>query len=149
MTDALIRSPLIIAIFAGVLISALGLRLPTPVENFTGLLGSAAAPCALFALGATLAGQPISKGVGEISYMTAFKLLVHPTAVWFTTYLLGIDPFWAAVAILGSALPTAANVFIIAKQYDTYVERASSAILVSTAISVVTVSTLLAVLALR
>ena len=81
--------------------------------------------------------------------MAAFKLLVFPTAVWFTMYLLGIDPFWAAVAILGSALPTAANVFIIAKQYDTYVERTSSAILVSTAISVVTVSTLLAVLTLE
>lgn len=149
VAGALMRNPLIIAIFAGVLISALGLRLPTPVENFTDLLGSAAAPSALFALGATLAGQPISKGIGEVSYMITFKLLVHPTAVWFTTYLLGVDPFWAAVAILGSALPTAANVFIIAKQYDTYVERASSAILVSTAISVATVSTLLAVLTLK
>lgn len=141
---AMVRNPIIIAIFAGVLVSAVGLGLPTPVENFTALLGDAAGPCALFALGATLAGFPISTGIGEVSYMTLFKLLVHPTAMWFaTTHLFDVEPLWATVAILGAALPVAANVFIIARQYDTYVERVSSAILVSTAISVVTVSALL------
>ena len=64
VVGALIRNPLIIAIFGGVLISASGLHLPTPVANFTDLLGSAAAPSALFALGATLAASPISKCVG-------------------------------------------------------------------------------------
>jgi malonate transporter len=143
------RNPIIIAIFAGLLVSATGVGLPTPVENFTDLLGRAAGPCALFALGATLTGFPISTGIGEVSYMTFFKLLVHPAAIWFaTTRLFDVDPLWASVAILGAALPVAANVFIVAKQYDTYVERVSSAILVSTAISVVTVSALLTVLPL-
>jgi malonate transporter and related proteins len=143
------RNPIIIAIFAGLLVSATGVGLPTPVENFTDLLGRAAGPCALFALGATLTSFPISTGIGEVSYMTFFKLLVHPAAIWFaTTRLFDVDPLWASVAILGAALPVAANVFIVAKQYDTYVERVSSAILVSTAISVVTVSALLTVLPL-
>jgi hypothetical protein len=63
-----------------------------------------------------------------------------------TTYLFDVDPLWAKVAILGASLPVAANVFIVAKQYDTYVDRTSSAILVSTIVSVVTVSALLTVL---
>ena len=147
VVGAMVRNPIIIAIFAGVLVSAVSLGLPTPIENFTALLGDAAGPCALFALGATLASFPISTGIGEVSYMTLFKLLVHPTAMWFaTTCLFDVDPLWATVAILGAALPVAANVFIIARQYDTYVERVSSAILVSTAISVVTVSALLTIL---
>jgi malonate transporter len=146
---AMVRNPIIVAIFAGVLVSASGLSLPTPIENFTDLLGNAAGPCALFALGATLTSFPISTGIGEVSYMTFFKLLVHPAAIWFaTTHLFDIDPLWAAVATLGASLPVAANVFIVAKQYDTYVERVSSAILVSTAISVITVSTLLTILPL-
>jgi malonate transporter len=146
VTRALARNPLIVAIFAGALISALGLGLPTPVENFTNLLGGAAGPCALFALGATLAGRSLSAGLGEISYMTSFKLFVHPSAMWLTTQLFDVAPLWAAVAILAAALPVAANVFILARQYDTYVDRISSAILLSTAGSVVTVSTLLAVI---
>jgi predicted permease len=149
VADAMVRNPIIVAIFAGVLLSAASLGLPTPVENFTSLLGRAAGPCALFALGATLTSFPISTGIGEVSYMTFFKLLVHPAAIWFaTTRIFDVDPLWATVAILGAALPVAANVFIVAKQYDTYVERVSSAILVSTAISVVTVSALLTILPL-
>ncbi len=149
VAGAMARNPIIVAIFAGVLVSASGLGLPTPVENFTDLLGSAAGPCALFALGATLTSFPISTGISEVSYMTFFKLLIHPAAIWFaTTRLFSVDPLWATVATLGAALPVAANVFIVAKQYDTYVERISSAILVSTAISVVTVSTLLTILPL-
>jgi malonate transporter and related proteins len=147
VAGAMIRNPLMIAIFAGALVSASGLGLPTPIENFTDLLGGAAGPCALFALGATLAGQRISSGIAEVSYMTFFKLLVHPTAMWFTTtQLFDLDPLWATVATLGASLPVAANVFIIAKQYDTYVDRTSSAVLLSTIISVVTVSALLTVL---
>jgi malonate transporter len=147
VAGALARNPLIVAIFAGALFSATGLGLPTPVENFTDLLGGAAGPCALFALGATLAGQHLSSGIAEVSYMTTFKLLIHPAAMYLaTTYLFDVDPLWATVAILGASLPVAANVFIVAKQYDTYVDRTSSAILVSTIVSVVTVSALLTVL---
>ena len=146
VTSALARNPLIVAIFAGALISAIGLGLPTPVENFTDLLGGTAGPCALFALGATLAGRSLSAGLGEVSYMTSFKLFVHPSAMWLTTQLFDVTSLWATVAVLGAALPVAANVFILARQYDTYVDRTSSTILLSTAVSVVTVSTLLAVI---
>jgi malonate transporter len=146
VTGALARNPLVVAIFAGALISAIGLGLPTSVENFTDLLGGTAGPCALFALGATLAGRSLSAGLGEVSYMTSFKLFVHPSAMWLTTQLFDVASLWATVAVLGAALPVAANVFILARQYDTYVDRTSSAILLSTAISVVTVSALLAVI---
>lgn len=42
---------------------------------------------------------------------------------------------WATGAVHGAALPVAANVFILARQHDTYVDRISSAILLSTAVS--------------
>jgi malonate transporter and related proteins len=146
VTGALARNPLIVAIFAGALISAIGLGLPTPVENFTDLLGGTAGPCALFALGATLASRSLSAGLGEVSYMTSFKLFVHPSAMWLTTQLFDVTSLWATVAVLAAALPVAANVFILARQYDTYIDRISSAILLSTAVSIVTVSTLLALI---
>jgi malonate transporter len=79
--------------------------------------------------------------------MTFMKLAVHPTALFFTTTLLfDVQPLWATAALLGAALPIAANVFIVARQYDVYVVRTSSAVLVSTAVSVVSVSGLLIIL---
>jgi malonate transporter and related proteins len=76
--------------------------------------------------------------------MTFMKLALHPAAPFFATILIfGVDPLWATAASLGAALPIAANVFIVARQYDVYVARTSSAILVSTAVSLVSVSALL------
>ncbi len=143
----LARNPLIVSIFAGLAVSAVGLTPPTPLNNFLDLLGGTAGPCALFALGATLAGRSVAGGAAEISYMTALKLFVHPAALLLTTVVIfDVDPLWTSAAILGAALPIAANVFIVARQYDVYVTRASGAVLVSTAVSMVTISALLLVL---
>ena len=143
----LVRNPLIVSIFAGLSVSAVGLTPPTPVNNFLDLLGGTAGPCALFALGATLAGRSVAGGVAEISYMTALKLFIHPAALLLTTAVIfDVNPLWTSAALLGASLPVAANVFIVARQYDVYVTRASGAVLVSTAVSMVTVSALLLVL---
>lgn len=145
--SALARNPLILSIFAGLAVSIAGLSPPTPLANFLDLLGGTAGPCALFALGATLAGRTVAGGTAEISFMTFMKLVLHPAALFFTTTVIfTVDPLWATAALLGAALPIAANVFIVARQYDVYVARTSSAILVSTAVSMITVSALLFVL---
>jgi predicted permease len=79
--------------------------------------------------------------------MTFVKLIIHPAALFLTTTVLfDVRPLWATAALLGAALPIAANVFIVARQYDVYVARTSSAILVSTAVSMISVSVLLVVL---
>jgi malonate transporter len=145
--SALARNPLILSIFAGLAFSATSLTPPEPVTNFLDLLSGTAGPCALFALGATLAGREVAGGAPEVSYMTLMKLIVHPAALFLTTTLIfSVDPLWATAALLGAALPIAANVFIVARQYDVYVARTSSAILVSTAASMISVSALLLVL---
>ena len=145
--SALTRNPLILSIFAGLAISAIRLTPPEPLTNFLDLLGGTAGPCALFALGATLAGRQVAGGTAEVSYMTLMKLAAHPAALYFTTTrLFSVDPLWATAALLGAALPIAANVFIVARQYDVYVSRTSSAILISTAVSMISVSALLLVL---
>ena len=117
------------------------------MNNFLDLLGGTAGPCALFALGATLASRSVAGGAAEIGYMTALKLFVHPAALLLTTAVIfDVDPLWTSAALLGASLPIAANVFIVARQYDVYVTRASGAVLVSTAVSMATVSALLLVL---
>jgi malonate transporter and related proteins len=79
--------------------------------------------------------------------MTLMKLAIHPAAFYFTTSLLfDVDPLWATAGLLGAALPIAANVFIVARQYNVYVARTSSAILVSTAVSMISVAALLLIL---
>jgi hypothetical protein len=141
---ALLRNPLIAAPVLGLLVSATGIALPKPVDNFCGLIGGAAGPCALFALGLFCVGKPLTDNVGEMAWVTLCKLVLQPLATWVLAVpVLGMDRFWAGSCVLLAALPTGALAFTLAQNYGVYVRRASTATLVTTVISVLTVSAVL------
>ena len=80
----------------------------------------------------------------ELSYLLPIKLIVHPLLMYFLLIQIpDLDKVWLHSAVLLAALPTATNVFVIAQQYSIWEERASSAVVVSTAISIITVTTYL------
>lgn len=140
-------NPFVLSIAAGVLYAASGLAVPAPLESFTALLGKAAGPCALFALGATLSQRRMAEGLNEAASMSVFKLFVHPAAMWFSmTQLFAVDPKWATVAVLTAAAPVAGNVYIVAQNFGVHVLRTSSAIVLSTAVAVLSFSALAAIL---
>lgn len=137
----LLKNPIIGAIVLGTLASIFKFPVPEIIMRFVDLLGGAAGPCALFALGASLVGNPISTGIGEVAYMCVIKLVVHPLVLMASMiWLFPVDPDWAKAAIFAATMPVAATVFVLAQQYDTYVRRCSTAVLISTIISVGTVS---------
>ena len=117
---------------------------PAPVGKILTYLSGAAAPCALFAMGVTVALRPMKRVATELPALLLVKLVVHPLAVWLLlTAIGGFGRVWTLTAVLMAALPPALNVFVIGSQYGVYVERASSAILIGTIVSVVTVTALL------
>ena len=138
------RNPLPVSIALGLLVSALGLPLPTPVEKWLDLLGAAAAPCALFAIGLFLSDKSVRSGLAEAGLATLIKLLLQPLlAALILPFFVDPGSVAGQVALLMAALPTAANAFVLARQFDISVEQNSAAVLLSTAFSVVTVSALL------
>jgi len=136
--------PFIIATILGAIVSVFAINLPQPVDTLLDFLAQAAAPAALFILGVTVAYQPLA-GIGrEFPFIVIAKTILHPLLVVVVLSLMGgFDPLWVGVAVLMASLPTAATVFVMAVQYDTYVEGASSAILITTAISFITVTLVL------
>ncbi len=143
----LIRNPLLIAPLLGALVSLSTMPIPKAVGNFLDLMAAAAGPAALFALGLSMFGRELLGDIAEVAWLTALKLLVHPIVTYvFAVHIFALEPVWAKSAIILSALPVGALVFVIAQQYDTYVQRASSAIVITTALSVLTISVLLILL---
>lgn len=137
----LIRSPLLWACAVGMVLSAIQVSIPGPALKFLDLLGAAAGPCALFAMGLFLVGQSVRRGAGEVTWITVVKLVVHPVATWLIAhYLIPLDPLEEAVAVIMAALPTGGLIFVLAQRYGVYVQRATAAILVSTIVSIATVS---------
>ena len=117
---------------------------PAPVDAMLTFLKNAAAPCALFTMGVTVALRPLRQVPREMPALMLIKLVIHPLLVWVVLSWIGNFPrAWVFTAVLMAALPQALNVFVIANQYQTYVERASTAVLIGTLISVVTVTGLL------
>jgi malonate transporter and related proteins len=134
--------PFIIATFVGVSAAALHWQPPQAITAMVDVLARAAAPCALFAMGVTLAMRPLKGVPVELGYIVPVKLIAHPLMCYFMMQIMGdFDPVWVATAVLLASLPTATNVFVLAQQYGVWVEKASAAILVTTMISVLTVTT--------
>ena len=138
-----VKSPLVLSAAAGLGFSALEWEVPPALGTFCDILGAAASPCALFAIGLFMVGRSFTAGMGEVSWLISVKLLIQPVLTWWLAYrVLSMEPVWAASAVILAALPTGALVFVLAQQYDIYVQRSTAAIMVSTVISVVTLSAL-------
>lgn len=136
--------PFILAAVAGLSVAMTQATLPVTIGRMLGLLQNAAAPCALFAMGVTVALRPIKRVSLEMPVLLAIKLVVHPLLVWVVLSLAGdFGRVWTLTAVLMAALPPALNVFVMASQYQTYVERASAIILLGTLMSVLTITLLL------
>ena len=140
----IVLNPLIMSAAAGALAAALHIQLPVAVDKTLLFLQNAAAPTALFVLGVTVALRPFDRVPWEVPGVIAIKLLVHPLIVFGLMLLFG--PFaqpWAAPAVLMAALPPALNVFVIARQNNTWIEPASVAVLIGTFASVVTLTSVM------
>jgi predicted permease len=140
----LLKNPMIVSIALGLAFSAASVPIPDVANDFLGLLGAAATPGALFAIGASLAGKSAER-MSVAGWLSFCKLVLHPAAVALAALVLfPVAPFDAAVMIAASSLPVAGNVYILAQHYGVAPQRVSASILISTAISIVTVSLVIA-----
>ncbi len=140
----LLKNPMIVSIALGLLWSSFALPIPGPVNEFLAILGAAATPGALFAIGASLAGKSAER-VTIAGWLSFCKLVLHPAAVAIAALLIfPVEPYAAGVMIAAAALPVAGNVYILAQHYGVAPTRVSASILISTAISIVTVSVVIA-----
>ncbi|AVO37257.1 AEC family transporter [Pukyongiella litopenaei] len=143
----LLRNPMIVSICAGLAWSALQLPIPAPMAEFLSILGGAATPGALFAIGASLAGKSAER-VQVAGWLSVCKLVLHPAAVAVGVLLLfPLAPYQAAVVISAAALPVAGNVYMLAQHYGIAPHRVSAAILFSTLASILTVPLVIAMVA--
>jgi predicted permease len=132
--------PFIIATILGALASAYHVSMPGAVQTILEMLMRAAGPCALFALGVTVGLRKLSGFGRELPLVVVIKTLLQPALAFVVVGLLpGLDPLWLHVALMMAALPTASNAFILARQYEAYVDGASTAVIVTTVVTAVTI----------
>lgn len=144
IAQRILTHPFIVATILGVVFAGLQVRPPAWIDRMLDYLANAAAPCALFTLGVTVALRPLTRIPDEIPILVGIKLFIHPLIAWLLLSAFGgFDRVWVYTGVLMAALPPALNAYIMARQYEAYVANSSGGVLVGTIASIVTVTALL------
>lgn len=144
---SLARNPLIIGLAAGLLWRATGLGLHPVPDKMISLLGQAAIPGSLVALGLSLTGFRLQGQMSTVSLICALSLGAFPALVWLMAFhVFELPPVWAGVAVLFSACPPGANAFLFASKYDAAQGSVSAAVAFGTVLSIISVTAILVLL---
>ncbi|MFI6960817.1 AEC family transporter [Streptomyces sp. NPDC050255] len=149
-----VRNPVIMASLLGVAVSAAGWQPPAAVTHSCDVLGAAAVPTALITLGLSLCGGPGGGEVGaagdgtgrltgrtEVGVAVALKTVVQPLVAFLVAGpLLGLPDHQVLAVVLCSALPTAQNAYLYAREYGLDTGLARHCVVASTVVSMGTLS---------
>ena len=138
--QAVFKNALVIALGLGFFVNLLGIILPVVLTGGLDLLATAALPAALFGLGGVLVRYRPEGDLRVIFYICAISLLVHPSLVWITGHYFELSDTDFRSAVLTAAMAPGINAYIFANMYGTARRVAASAVLISTALTIITAS---------
>lgn len=145
MRNAVIH-PVPLPIMAGLLFAQTGLTIPALVDKPLLLLSNAFGPMALLLVGVTLASVRVGAQLGAALRLALIKNLVFPTLVAVLSWALGLQGLALSVMIIAAAMPIGANVFLFSQRYRVAEELVTASVAVSTALALLTVSLVMALL---
>jgi malonate transporter and related proteins len=139
----ILRNPIVLSIILGILWRTTGLTMHEGIDSIIALLGQAAVPAALTALGLTLANFRIKGEAGTLATIGIAKLFLFPALVFVFALFADLPPIWAAVALLFAAMPTGANAYLFAARCDRVMNSISGSLIITTIVAALTLSLLL------
>src|SRR5215472_16962597 len=143
---AVLANPIVASILVGTIWGFVAPPLPRVIDQTLLLMSDAAIPMSLIALGMGLAGYGIREGWRISAVMTAMKLAGQPLAVWLIARALALPPLETQAVVLLATLPVGANVYLMARQFDTLGGPVASSLVLSTALAAVTTPLILTLL---
>ncbi|WP_109127519.1 AEC family transporter [Dyella sp. C11] len=139
------KNPMVLAPVLGVLYAALMPTIPVGADHFLKYLADAASPCALVSLGAFIGERREAAPWSRVTSLVALKLAAQPAATWLLAHeVFQISMQATGVAVVIAALPTGTGPYMLANMYGKDAQVVASSILISTLLSIVTISLLIA-----
>lgn len=138
---AMFKNTLMIGLAFGFFVNLTGFPLPETVASATSMIARSALPAALFALGGTLTRYSLKASMGEAGMITVLSLMLHPTIAYvLCTQVFDLSTGFTRSAVLTAAMAPGVNVYVFASMYDRAKGAAASAVLLATALSVLTIT---------
>ncbi|MGM0365150.1 MAG: AEC family transporter [Actinomycetota bacterium] len=139
--------PLILSAVLGIIISYINISIPRAVSSVLDILSSMVIGLALLAIGASFRFFHIKSYIRLLVFISIAKLLVMPAiAFLMAEFVFKLNNVDRNVTVLLFSMPLAVAAYIMAKQYRSEADLVSSALIITTVISSVTVSVWLLVL---
>jgi len=129
-------NPLIIASFSGIAWSFFRLPIPAVLANSFEIISGMTMPLALFVIGASFSFKELRGDITIMSVAMIFKLILMPGIAAGLFLLLGVQGVEFGVGILLTGAPAASAGYIMAQQLKGDADLASSTIMFTTLISV-------------
>jgi predicted permease len=139
----ILSMPVIYVIPIAFLMRGYHVPLPDFLTLSIGYLSNAFIGTALFTLGVQLGSMKgtISRKLAlDVGIATALRLLAGPLLAWGIVLILDLHGMLAAALIVSSAVPTSLSSVLLAVEFDNEQDFASQTVLVTTALSIVTVT---------
>jgi len=135
---SVLTNPIVAAILSGTIFGLTGLPLPEAISVPVGMVGHAAAPMALIALGMGLAEYGVREGWKISVTICAVKLIVQPFVVWALARMLGLPMMETRVVVLLSSIAIGANVYLMSRQFKVLEGPIASSLVLSTGLAALT-----------
>ncbi len=142
-----LTNPIVAGILSGSLFGLFRWPLPALIDQPLSMLGQAAAPLALIALGMGLAEYGVFNGWRISVLITVIKLLLQPLIVWLLARAIGLPSMETKVVVLLASLAVGINVYLMSRQFNTLEAPVASSLVLSTALAALTTPLVLTLLA--
>ncbi|MBT9382910.1 AEC family transporter [Pseudooceanicola sp. CBS1P-1] len=139
-------NPLVIALILGFVVNLSGLSVPLPLGDALDMLGRAALPTALFAVGGVLVQYKLEGDWRLIGMICLIALAVHPALTWLMGKGFGLDDAGFRSAVLTAATAPGVNTYVFANLYGVGKRSAASSLLIATGVCLFTIWFWLAVI---
>ena len=140
--------PVPLPILVGIAYSFTDWGLHPVIDKPLVLLGNAFGPLALVLVGITLSQTPVGQQWRTALRLSLVKTVVHPALMALVGWLLGLRGMQLGVMVLAAGLPIGANVFLFSQRYRKEEDMVTAAVAVSTAVALLSISVVLALLPL-
>ncbi|MBZ0122939.1 MAG: AEC family transporter [Roseovarius sp.] len=143
---AMFSNALILGIGAGFAVNLSGMPLPGVLNDALDLMVRAALPAAIFGMGGVLASYRAEGDLRSVLYICLISLVLHPAITRGLGVVLALPVEATRSAVLTAAMAPGVNAYIFASIYRRAMRVAATAVLVATALTVLTAWVWLALL---
>lgn len=143
---SLARVPPIYAAILGLLFARFGWQLPLPLDRTVSLLGNAAIPVLMVLMGLQLQHARFNRHNLALSLSSFMRLVASPALALWLSLVFGLEGAARQAGVTEAATPAAVVLTVLASEYEVEPGFVATAVFVSTLLSPLTITPLLAYL---